>query len=77
MAKILRYVEDVSKIDGKSFIIEIESVEFIDDNSVTKSFKINSVVPVSTERCYELDNNVDWDKRNFHLLVCPEGLELR
>lgn len=76
MAKIVRYIEDVSKINGNSFIIEIEEIEFIGDNGKTKSFKIEAIIPVSTERCVELDNTVDWDKRNFHLLVCPVGVEL-
>lgn len=72
MAKIVRYIEDVSKIDGKSFLIEVEELEFIGDDGKTKSFKINSIVPVSAKRCTELDNTVDWDRKNFHLIVCPE-----
>ncbi len=41
MAKIVRNVEDVSKISGKDFIIEIEEIEFIGDDENYKSFKIN------------------------------------
>ena len=72
MAKIIRSVEDVSKITGNSFLIEIEEIELVGDDGKTKSFKIESVIPISVERCYELDGSVDWDKKNFHLLVCPE-----
>ncbi len=77
MAKIVRNVEDVSKISGKDFIIEIEEIEFIGDDENSKSFKINSIVPISAERCSELDNNVNWDKINFHLLICPAGVEVK
>ena len=76
MAKIVRYIEDVSKITGNSFIIEIEEIELVGDNGKTTSFKIEAVVPISAERCAELDDTVDWNKKNFHLLVCPEGLVL-
>lgn len=77
MAKIVRSVEDISKITGKDFIIEIEEIEFVGDDGRTTSFKINSIVPISTERCTELDNEVGWDKRNFHLLVCQGDAILR
>lgn len=77
MAKIVRCVEDVTKITSKSFVIELEELELIDDAGKTASFKINSIVPLSAEKCAEIDNNVDWDKRNFHLLVCPEGVEIK
>jgi len=77
MAKIVRNIEDVSKITGNDFIIEIEEVEFVGDDGRTKSFKINSIIPISAERCVELDNAVGWDKSNFHLLLCPKEAELR
>lgn len=77
LAKIVRYIEDVSKISGNSFLIELEEIEFIGDDGNTKSFKIAAIVPVSAERCAEADKTIDWDKKNFHLLICPEGLELR
>ena len=76
MAKIVRNIEDVSKISGNSFIIELEEIEFIGDNGKTKSFKIGSVVLISAKRCTELDATVDWDKINFHLIVCPEGVNI-
>lgn len=77
MAKIVRNIEDVSKITGNSFIIELEEIELIGDDGKTKSFKIESIVPMSAERCAEFDKTVDWDKKNFHLLVCPAGVELK
>jgi len=77
MAKIVRYIEDVSKISGNSFLIELEEIELIDDTGRTKSFKIAAIVPVSAERCAEVDSTVDWDKNNFHLLICPEGVEVK
>lgn len=76
MAKIVRYIEDVSKISGKSFIIELEEIELIGDDGKTKSFKIEAIVPMSAERCAEVDNTVDWDRKNFHILVCPAGVEI-
>ena len=75
MAKIMRNIEDVSKITGNSFIIELEEIEFVDDTGKTKSFKIAAIVPVSAERCAEFDKTVDWDKKNFHLLICPEEVK--
>ena len=75
MAKIVRQIEDVSKISGNSFIIELEEIEFVDDTGKTKSFKIGSVVLISAKRCAELDDAVDWDKINFHLIVCPEEVK--
>ena len=75
MAKIVRQIEDVSKISGNSFIIELEEIEFVDDSGRTKSFKIGSVVLVSAKKCAELDDTVDWDKKNFHLMVCPEDVK--
>jgi len=77
MAKIIRLVEDVSKISGNDFIVEIEEIEFVGDDGRTKSFKINSIIPISAERCKELDSSVDWDKSNFHLLVCDGGAKLK
>ncbi len=74
MAKIVRYIEDISKITGSDFIIELEEIELIGDDGKTKSFKIDAVVLISAKRCAELDNTVDWDKKNFHLLVCPEEI---
>ena len=75
MAKIVRNIEDISKINGNSFIIELEEIELVGDDGKTKSFKIGAIVPISAERCAEFDSTVDWDKKNFHLLVCPEGVK--
>lgn len=75
MAKIVRNIEDISKINENSFLIELEEIEFIDDNGRNKSFKIEAIVPVSAERCAEFDKTIDWDKKNFHLLICPEGIK--
>lgn len=77
MAKIVRRIEDVTKITSKSFVIELEELELIGDNGETASFKISSLIPLSAEKCAEIDNEVDWDKRNFHLLVCPVGVEIK
>lgn len=77
MAKIVRCVEDITKITSKSFVIEIEELELIGDNGETVSFKINSIIPISTEKCEEIDSDVNWDKKNFHLLVCPEGVDIK
>jgi len=77
MAKIVRQIEDVFKISENSFIIELEEIEFVDDSGRTKSFKIGSVVLVSAKRCIELDDTVDWNKINFHLIVCPEEVKLQ
>lgn len=77
MAKIVRYIDDLSKINGNSFLIELEEIEFIEDDGKTKSFKIEAIVPISAERCAELDTTVDWDKRNFHLLIVPKGVEVK
>ena len=75
MAKIVRNIEDVNRITGNSFIIELEEIEFIGDDGKAKSFKIGSVVLISAKRCAELDDTVDWDKINFHLIVCPEEVK--
>ncbi len=77
MAKIVRHIEDINKISGNSFIIELEGIEFIGDDGKTKYFEITSIVPMSAERCAEFDKTVDWDKTNFHLLVCPAGVEIK
>ncbi len=77
MAKIVRHIEDINKISGNSFLIELEEIELVGDDGKSKSFKIAAIVPVSAERCAEFDKTVDWDKRNFHLLICPEGAELK
>lgn len=71
MAKIIRHVEDVSIISVNNCIIEIEEIEFIGDDGKTVRFKIDAVVPISTEKCEELDRTVDWDKKNFHILILP------
>lgn len=75
MAKIVRYVEDIFKITGNSFLIELEEIELIGDDGKTKSFKIESIVPISAERCAEFDKTVDWDKKNFHLLIVPRSIK--
>lgn len=72
MAKIVRYIEDIDKITEKSYVIELEELEFIDDHERTKSFKIEAIVPLSAKRCAEIDDTIDWNEKNFHLLICPE-----
>lgn len=76
MAKIIRRVESVSDITVKNLIIELEEIEFIGDDGTSKTFKIDSLIPISFERCCELDETVDWSIHNFHFLACT-GDELK
>ncbi len=71
MAKIVRNIEDVSKIEKRHFVIEIEELELIDDNGNSISVKIDSISPVSANTCFVLDNTVDWNHGNFHFLITP------
>jgi hypothetical protein len=72
MAKIVRHIEDVTNIKVTDYIIELEEIEFIDDAGKTVSRKIDSVIPISTIKCIQLDKTVDWDKNNFHFMICPK-----
>lgn len=70
MAKIVRNVENVDDITVKNMIIELEEIEFIGDDGRSKTFKLDTLIPISYKRCTELDDNVDWDSNNFHFLAC-------
>jgi hypothetical protein len=69
MAKIVRNVDDINKISESDNIVEIEYIEYVDDNGGTRRFSIKGLVPLSFNDCIKLYSDIDWSHSNMHFSV--------
>lgn len=69
MAKIVREVENVHFLGASDYIIEIEHIEFMDQKGNMKKAKMTGLVPISVEKCRQIEPAIDWDEDNFRFFI--------